>query len=641
MSVSPGLHQNNMWRKWRGSLSLLTWIILQAISGLRHKTACYNFPLIVDPPCASTEMLLPTMFTLGVSSDVTCHSEISGESLRYKGVDEIRRCCQQRENDTVRDYCLPAMKNQLPGHYFPDFVSTCTASTKCQLSTSESRLLNTDGADYVTFTFECVHKDTVLHIQRNSTQTGQEVYLYNDQHDGLARAYCLAYSHECNSHVIIQLAATRVVSAACIVDFTDGDVSTKVDCKNTSASRNCSSAMFESKLNYVNMSIFMTVDPGGKEKEFLWLRAKADTGENVTVVCGANIPADVSLNCPTSASTTTTSTTSTTTTAAATATATATTQTVTSNNASSNHAQVAVTSSPGKPQAQLITTSAGTTMHSNASTTLSLSSVNGFSSNITPRHPDPNSPTTLPQQSGVTETTSEATPPMDNDTSTPAATETLPSTPSKEVVIIGCSVGGVIMIAIIVTITVCVRRKKSSENTNPKRLLMEENHEDRNEPNGTRNSVSDGNVPNPIYEGTDDYKLGQLDRKTSDDVKDGYEPELESPYAYGFTRSRPAPSGLSLGKNFWVTQGHLEYYNDTVVNTEASGGHSEEKRDDRVSDLYAKVNKARGTDQVTDVYTQVDKPRKPARGTSGQYSAGENPGQDEDIDAMYAKVQKK
>ncbi|XP_048247143.1 uncharacterized protein LOC124120898 isoform X2 [Haliotis rufescens] len=581
MSVSPGLHQNNMWRKWRGSLSLLTWIILQAISGLRHKTACYNFPLIVDPPCASTEMLLPTMFTLGVSSDVTCHSEISGESLRYKGVDEIRRCCQQRENDTVRDYCLPAMKNQLPGHYFPDFVSTCTASTKCQLSTSESRLLNTDGADYVTFTFECVHKDTVLHIQRNSTQTGQEVYLYNDQHDGLARAYCLAYSHECNSHVIIQLAATRVVSAACIVDFTDGDVSTKVDCKNTSASRNCSSAMFESKLNYVNMSIFMTVDPGGKEKEFLWLRAKADTGENVTVVCGANIPADVSLNCPTSASTTTTSTTSTTTTAAATATATATTQTVTSNNASSNHAQVAVTSSP------------------------------------------------------------EATPPMDNDTSTPAATETLPSTPSKEVVIIGCSVGGVIMIAIIVTITVCVRRKKSSENTNPKRLLMEENHEDRNEPNGTRNSVSDGNVPNPIYEGTDDYKLGQLDRKTSDDVKDGYEPELESPYAYGFTRSRPAPSGLSLGKNFWVTQGHLEYYNDTVVNTEASGGHSEEKRDDRVSDLYAKVNKARGTDQVTDVYTQVDKPRKPARGTSGQYSAGENPGQDEDIDAMYAKVQKK
>ncbi|XP_071101850.1 uncharacterized protein [Haliotis cracherodii] len=453
-----------MWTKWQASHSLLIWITLQvlctAVSGLRHKTACYNFLLMVDPPCAATEMLLPTKFTLGVSSDVTCHREISGTSLRQKGVDEIRRCCQQRENDTVTDYCLPAMKNQLPDHYYLDFVNTCTAATKCQLSTPGGTVQHTAGEDYVTFTFECVHKDTVLHIQRNSTHTGQEVYLYNDQHDGVAHANCLAYSNECNSHVIIQLAATRVVSAACNVDFTDGDVSTKVDCKNPPASRNCSSAMFESKSNYVNMSIFMTVDPGRQEKELLWLLAKANSGKNVTVVCGTNIPADVSLNCPTSTSTTTTSTTSTTTTAATTVTTT--TQTVTSNNASSNHAQVAVTSSPGQPQVQPSkSTAAGTTMHSNDSTTLSLSIVNGFSSVNTPRHPYPNSPTTLAQQSGVTETTSEATSPMDNDISTPAATtETLPSTPSKEAVIIGCSVGGVIIIAIIVTITVCVRRKK-------------------------------------------------------------------------------------------------------------------------------------------------------------------------------------
>ncbi|XP_048247190.1 uncharacterized protein LOC124125038 [Haliotis rufescens] len=449
------LNHNSMWTKWHASHSLLIWITLQvlctAVSGLRHKTACYNFLLMVDPPCATTEMLLPTMFTLGVSSDVTCHSEITGTSLRQKGPDEIRRCCQQRENDTVTDYCLPAMKNQLPGHNYLDFVNTCTAATKCQLSTPGGTVQHTDGEDYVTFTFECVHKDTVLHIQHDSPHTGQEVYLYNDQHDGMAHAKCLAYSHECNSHVIIQLAATRVVSPACSVDFTDGDVSTKVDCKNPPASRNCSSAMFESKSNYVNMSIFMTVDPGRQEKEFLWLLAKADTGKNVTVVCGATIPADVSLNCPTPASITTTSTTSTTTT-----------QTVTSNNASSNHAQIAVTSSPGQPQTQPSkSTAAGTTMHSNDSTTLSLSSVNGFSSVITPRHPDPNSPTTLAQQSGVTETTSEATSPMDKDISTPAATtETVPSTSSKEAVIIGSSVGGVIMIAIIVTITVCVRRKK-------------------------------------------------------------------------------------------------------------------------------------------------------------------------------------
>ncbi|XP_048247198.1 serine/threonine-protein kinase dst1-like [Haliotis rufescens] len=385
---------------------------------------------MVDPPCAATEMLLPTMFTIGVSSDVTCHSEITGTSLRQKGVDEIRRCCQQSENDNLRDYCLPVKKNQLPDHYYLDFVNTCTAATRCQLSSPGSLVQNTGSADYVTFTFECVHQDTVLHIQRNSTHTGQEVYLYNDQHDGEAHANCLAYSHECNSHVIIQLAATRVVSPACNVDFTDGDVSTRVDCKNPPASRNCSSAIFESKSNYVNMSIFMTVDPGRQEKEFLWLRAKADTGKNVTVVCGANIPADVSLNCPTSASTSTASTTSTTTTAATTVTTT--TQTVTSNKAPSNHAQVAVTSSPGKPQAQPSKSmAAGTTMHNTDSTTLSLSSVNDFSSVITPRQSNPNSPTTLAQQSGVTETTSEA-------------------------VIIGSSVGGVIMIAIIVTLTVCV-----------------------------------------------------------------------------------------------------------------------------------------------------------------------------------------
>ncbi|XP_071101846.1 uncharacterized protein [Haliotis cracherodii] len=301
-----------MWTKWRGSLFLRTWIILQvlcaAVSGLKHKTACYNFPLMVDPPCAATEMLLPTMFTLGVSSDVTCHSEISGTSLRQKGVDEIRRCCQQRENDTVTDYCLPAMKNQLPGHYYLDFVNTCTAATRCQLSTPGGLVQHTAGEDYVTFTFECVYKDTVLHIQHDSTNTGQEVYLYNDQHDGEAHANCLAYSNECNSHVIIQLAAARVVSPACSVDFTDGDVSTKVDCRNPPVSRNCSSAMFESKSNYVNMSILMTVDPGRQEKELLWIRAKSDTGKNVTVVCGANIPADVSLNCPASTLTTTKST---------------------------------------------------------------------------------------------------------------------------------------------------------------------------------------------------------------------------------------------------------------------------------------------------------------------------------------------
>ncbi|XP_071101851.1 uncharacterized protein [Haliotis cracherodii] len=353
MSVSPAL-TNNMRTKWRGCHFLVTWIILQvlctAVSGLRHKTACYYFPLIVDPPCAATEMLLPTMFTLGVSSDVTCHSEISGASLRQKVVDEIRRCCQQRENDTVTDYCLPVMKNQLPDHYYLDFVNTCTTATRCQLSSTGGGLVqHTAGEDYVTFTFECVHKDTVLHIQHDSTHTGQEVYLYNDQHDGEAHANCLAYSHECNSHVIIQLAATRVVSAACSVDFTDGDVSTKVDCKNPPASRNCSSAMFESKSNYVNMSILMTVDPGRQEKEFLWIRAKEDTGKNVTVVCGANIPADVSLNCPTSVSTTTTLTTSTITTDVASTTATTTTQTVTSNIAPRKHTPVAVTSSPGAP----------------------------------------------------------------------------------------------------------------------------------------------------------------------------------------------------------------------------------------------------------------------------------------------------
>ncbi|XP_046546350.1 uncharacterized protein LOC124256390 [Haliotis rubra] len=132
-----------MWPRWPTYLFLMTWILLQVpytvVYGLRHKTACYNFPLMVDPPCAATEMLLPTMFTLGVSSDVTCHREITGISLRGKGVDEIRRCCQQRENDTVTEYCLPAMKNQLRDHYYLDFVDICTASTRCQLSSPGGR----------------------------------------------------------------------------------------------------------------------------------------------------------------------------------------------------------------------------------------------------------------------------------------------------------------------------------------------------------------------------------------------------------------------------------------------------------------------------------------------------------------------
>ncbi len=101
------------------------------------------------------------------------------------------------------------------------------------------------------------------------------MYLYNDQHDGIAKANCRAYSHECDSHVIIQLAAARVVSPACQVTFTDEDVSVQVDCKNPLASSNCSSTMFESKSNYVNMSIFMTVDPGRRQKEHLWIRAKS------------------------------------------------------------------------------------------------------------------------------------------------------------------------------------------------------------------------------------------------------------------------------------------------------------------------------------------------------------------------------
>ncbi|XP_048247153.1 platelet binding protein GspB-like isoform X2 [Haliotis rufescens] len=365
MSVSPAL-TNNMRTKWRGSLFLVTWIILQVtvlcptVSGLRHKTACYTFMLMVDPPCAATEMLLPTMFTLGVSSDVTCHSEITGTSLKQKGPDEIRRCCQQRENDAVTDYCLPAMKNQLPGHYFLDFVNTCTAATRCQLSSPGSKVEHTDGEDYVTFTFECVHKDTVLHIQRDSTHTGQEVYLYNDQHDGDAHANCLAYSHECTSHVIIQLVATRVVSAACSVDFTDGDVSTKVDCMNPPASRNCSSVMFESKSNYVNMSIFMTVDPGRQEKEFLWLLAKADTGENITVVCGANISSDVSLNCPTSASTTPSTTTSTTSTSAS-STSTSASTTSTSASTTSTSASTTTTSTTSTTTTNVAATTATTT----------------------------------------------------------------------------------------------------------------------------------------------------------------------------------------------------------------------------------------------------------------------------------------
>ncbi|XP_046546376.1 uncharacterized protein LOC124256404 isoform X2 [Haliotis rubra] len=305
-----------------------------------------QLPVDGRPPCAATEMLLPTMFTLGVSSDVTCHREITGISLRGKGVDEIRRCCQQRENDTVTEYCLPAMKNQLRDHYYLDFVDICTASTRCQLSSPGGFVQHTDGEDYVAFTFHCVKKDTVLHIQHDSTHTGQEVYLYNDQHDGMGTANCIAYSHECDSHVIIQLAATRVVSPVCRVTFTDGDVSVQVDCKNPPASSNCSSTMFESKSNYVNMSIFMTVDPGRQEKEFLWIRAK---GKNVTVVCGANIPSDVSLNCPTTTTTTTTTTAPTTTTITVTSTSTSTTTTNTVSASISTNNKIPGTSA-GSPQ---------------------------------------------------------------------------------------------------------------------------------------------------------------------------------------------------------------------------------------------------------------------------------------------------
>ncbi|XP_067650136.1 uncharacterized protein [Haliotis asinina] len=337
--------------------------------------------------------------------------------------------------------------------------------------------------------------DTVLHIQHDSTYTGQEVYLYNDQHDGEAHANCIAYSHECDSHVIIQLAATRVVPPACQVDFTDRDVPIrKVDCKNPPAPSNCSSTMFESTSNYVNMSIFTTVDPGRQEKEFLWIRAKTDTGQNVTVVCGASIPSDVSLHCPTSTSTTTTSTTTTTpttttpTTPTVTATATSTTSTTTTSTTttttptittatsttSTTTTSTTTTTTPttttatsttstkqatmastntvstqkaGKPQAfpSTITTSSRTSVHSKGTTTLSASIVNGVFQSTPPHQSKSNSPSPHPSQHpsgsiGSFETTKErisSTPSRDESSST------LPTTlgVSAAVLVIGFVLG--------------------------------------------------------------------------------------------------------------------------------------------------------------------------------------------------------
>ncbi|XP_067649466.1 uncharacterized protein [Haliotis asinina] len=574
-----------MWTQWPGYLSLTTWILLQVpsivVCGLRNKTACYNFMLTLDPPCAATEMLLPTMFTLGWPSDATCHREIAEDSLRQKGTDEIRRCCQQRESDKVTEYCLPVMKNQLTDHYYLDFVNTCTASSKCQLSSPGGKVQHTNGEDYVTFTFECVHTDTVLHIQNDSTYTGQEVYLYNDQHDGMAKANCIAYSQECDSHVIIQLAATRVVSSACQVDFTDGGVPIrKVDCKNPPASSNCSSTMFESKSSYVNMSIFMTVDPGRQEKEFLWMRAKTDTGKNVTVVCGASVPSDVSLNCPTSTSTTTTST--------STTTPTTTTPTTTA------------TSTTSVKQAAMASTNTVSTQK--AETTKERISSTPSKESSSPKIIDISTPTKEPKH----------------------------STPSKDVFIIGGSVGGAVVIAVLVTITVCVRRRKrnSAEKTDQKLEILDERQENGNNSDGVWNSDEDnGYMSNPIYSSTDDYKMEQLQRKSCGDDACGR--ENVSPYAV----SAPARTSLSLGKNSWVTQSKLDYF-DILFNAKPSGEDSEERSDVQVSDLYAKVNKPQGIDQVTDMYSKVDKSRKTVRRTS----AGE--GVSDDISAMYAKVQK-
>ncbi|XP_067649463.1 uncharacterized protein [Haliotis asinina] len=591
-----------MWTQWPGYLSLTTWILLQVpsivVCGLRNKTACYNFMLTLDPPCAATEMLLPTMFTLGWPSDATCHREIAEDSLRQKGTDEIRRCCQQRESDKVTEYCLPVMKNQLTDHYYLDFVNTCTASSKCQLSSPGGKVQHTNGEDYVTFTFECVHTDTVLHIQNDSTYTGQEVYLYNDQHDGMAKANCIAYSQECDSHVIIQLAATRVVSSACQVDFTDGGVPIrKVDCKNPPASSNCSSTMFESKSSYVNMSIFMTVDPGRQEKEFLWMRAKTDTGKNVTVVCGASVPSDVSLNCPTSTSTTTTSTSTTTpTTTTPTTTATSTT--------SVKQAAMASTNTVSTQKAVFLTETSSPTDHD-----------------------IPISETTKERISSTP--SKESSSPKIIDISTPTK-EPKHSTPSKDVFIIGGSVGGAVVIAVLVTITVCVRRRKrnSAEKTDQKLEILDERQENGNNSDGVWNSDEDnGYMSNPIYSSTDDYKMEQLQRKSCGDDACGR--ENVSPYAV----SAPARTSLSLGKNSWVTQSKLDYF-DILFNAKPSGEDSEERSDVQVSDLYAKVNKPQGIDQVTDMYSKVDKSRKTVRRTS----AGE--GVSDDISAMYAKVQK-
>ncbi|XP_067649464.1 uncharacterized protein [Haliotis asinina] len=587
-----------MWTQWPGYLSLTTWILLQVpsivVCGLRNKTACYNFMLTLDPPCAATEMLLPTMFTLGWPSDATCHREIAEDSLRQKGTDEIRRCCQQRESDKVTEYCLPVMKNQLTDHYYLDFVNTCTASSKCQLSSPGGKVQHTNGEDYVTFTFECVHTDTVLHIQNDSTYTGQEVYLYNDQHDGMAKANCIAYSQECDSHVIIQLAATRVVSSACQVDFTDGGVPIrKVDCKNPPASSNCSSTMFESKSSYVNMSIFMTVDPGRQEKEFLWMRAKTDTGKNVTVVCGASVPSDVSLNCPTSTSTTTTST--------STTTPTTTTPTTTA------------TSTTSVKQAAMASTNTVSTQKAETSSPTD--------------HDIPISETTKERISSTP--SKESSSPKIIDISTPTK-EPKHSTPSKDVFIIGGSVGGAVVIAVLVTITVCVRRRKrnSAEKTDQKLEILDERQENGNNSDGVWNSDEDnGYMSNPIYSSTDDYKMEQLQRKSCGDDACGR--ENVSPYAV----SAPARTSLSLGKNSWVTQSKLDYF-DILFNAKPSGEDSEERSDVQVSDLYAKVNKPQGIDQVTDMYSKVDKSRKTVRRTS----AGE--GVSDDISAMYAKVQK-
>ncbi|XP_046557291.1 myb-like protein X [Haliotis rubra] len=342
--------------------------------------------------------------------------------------------------------------------------------------------------------------------------------------------------------------------------------------------------MFESKSNYVNMSIFMTVDPGRQEKEFLWIRAKADTGKNVTVVCGTNIPSDVSLNCPTSTSTTPTTTTTVVTTTAA----------------------------------------AGTTATAVASAT-------STSSTTKQATMEPNTVST--QKPGGVKPSAETSSPKGTDIST-STREPQPSTPSKEVFIIGGSVGGAVLIAVIVTITVCVRRRKrnSSENTDQKREIMNESQENGYSSNGARNSGGDnGCMSNPIYEATDDYKMEQLHRNSCGDEGSGH--ETVSPYAL----SGPARPGLSLKKNTWVTQSKLDYFDDILFNDQPSGEDSEETSDVQASDLYAKVNKPQRTDQVSDIYAKVDKSRTTVRGTSGSCADGS---ENDDVATLYAKVQK-